>query len=313
MGVGPYYYQAYGLAIAAEISLPPLETGPPTPADLTIRSGRLPESPPVAPTKIHRAGLNARFAQQGSNQLWLDWSPLVSFMALNGNELVVDTTHTDADLIALFTLSEALGLILFQKNYFLLHGSAVRVGDEGVVFLGEPGAGKSTTAAAFAQKGCPLLSDDMVCIQQDESGNHRLIPAFSQIKLWKSSVDGLQLAGERLAPVREGVNKFSWQASRAFTADAVPLKRIFVLTPPSESGCVVAPLPASQVPVELLRHFPLADALLTGLPLKEYFEKSVAIAQTTPVCRMSRPVDFTALDAFVAQLTSTAHRERSLS
>lgn len=301
----PYYYKAYGLSIASAIPLPPLKTSALTTADLTIRRGQLLGSPPVDSTKIYRAGLNARFAQKGIDCLWLDWSPFVSFVALKSNELLVDTTQTDEDLVSLFTLSEALGLILFQKGYFLLHGSAVRIGDKGVVFLGEPGAGKSTTVAACAQQGCTVISDDMVCIQIDETGRPLLIPAFPQIKIWQHAVDGLQLHQETMAPVREGVDKFSWHDSVIFGENAVPLTEIFVLLSPDEPGSTTDPIPASQVPVELLHHFPLADALLNGKSLEDYFKKSVAIAKTIPLFRMSRPANFAALREFVAHLTST--------
>ena len=305
MELTPYYYKAYGLSIASAIPLPPLKTTAPIATDLVIRREKLPESPPLESTKIYRAGLNARFAQKGLDCLWLDWTPFVSFLALKGEKLLVDTPRTEEDLVSLFTLSEALGLILFQKGYFLLHGSAVRIGDKGVVFLGEPGAGKSTTVAACAQQGYTVISDDMVCIQVDETGRLLLIPAFPQIKIWQSTVDGLELHQEKMAPVREGVNKFSWHDSIEFEENAVPLTQIFVLLPPNEPGNATGPLPASQVPVELLQHFPLADALLNGISLEDYFKKSVAIAQTIPLFRMRRPATFTALHEFVAHLTST--------
>ena len=305
MELTPYHYKAYGLSIASEIPLPPLKTTPTTTADLTIKRGQLPDRPSVESTKIYRAGLNARFAQQGPDYLWLDWSPLVSFMAVSGNELIMDTTQTDDNLISLFVLSEALGLILFQKGYFLLHGSAVCIGDKGVVFLGEPGAGKSTTVAACAQKGYTIISDDMVCIQVNETGNLFLIPAFPQIKIWQHTVDGLQLHQQKMAPVREGVDKFSWHDSITFEENAVPLTAIFVLLSPHEPGSTPDPIPASQVPVELLHHFPLADALLNGKSLEDYFKKSVAIAQNIPLFRMSRPANFAALYEFVAHLKST--------
>ncbi len=299
------YYTAYGLTIASAIPLPPLHPIAPAPVDLTIRRGHLPESPVPEETKLYRAGLNARFARTDAAMLWLNWSPRLSFMAVNGNELVVDTTETDDDLIALFTLSEALGLILYQKGYFLLHGSAIQINHKGVVFLGEPGAGKSTTVAAFAQKGVGVLSDDMVCIRTDEAGTSVLIPAFPQLKIWQNSVDGLQLSTNGLTPVREGVNKFSWHESLTFDDAAVPLAQVFVLTPPDASAGSCSKLPASQVPVELLRYFPLPDALLSGDGLNEYFEKSVAIARTTPLFRMSRPADFAKLYGFVDDLKTT--------
>jgi len=302
MELSTYCYTAYGLSIGSEIPLPPLEPSKATMVDLTIKRRRLPKSPPFEATKVYRAGLNAQFAQNGRNCLWLDWSPLVAFMAINGNELLVETTEDGTDLIALFTLSEALGLILFQKNYFLLHGSAVQIGGQGVVFLGEPGAGKSTTVAAFAQKGVPVISDDMVCIHINEAGNPVLIPSFSQIKIWENSVEGLQLQKENLSPVREGTNKFSWHDSIVFENNAVPLNRIFILTTPGDFVPVTEQLPQSQVPVELVSYFPLPDGLLKGEALKEYFEKSVAIAHKVPVWKMPRPADFAKLYEFVEYL-----------
>lgn len=302
----PYFYRAYGLSIASDFPLPPLPAGTPAAiTDLTIRRSQLPTKPAFDGSKAYRAGINARFGQTEQNDLWLDWPPLITFMARNGNELIVDTSQTDDHVISLFTLSEALGLILFQRGYFLLHGSAIRIGDEGIVFLGEPGAGKSTTVAAFAGKGASVICDDMVCIRPDMTGNHQLIPAFSQIKIWGSSVAGLQLHQESMTPVREGIDKFSWHESITFNEEPIPLNRIFVLLPLNEPGSTVTPLPSSQVPVELLHHFPLPDALLSGKKLKDYFEKSAAIARTTPLFRMSRPADFTALYTFVDQLNAT--------
>ncbi len=307
MELTPYFYKAFGLSIASDFLLPPLAACPkPTVAiDLTIKRGQLPPKPSFVSSKAYRAGINAQFAQTESDRLWLDWPPLISFMAVNGNELIVDTTQTDDHIISLFTLSEALGLILFQKGYFLLHGSAIRIGNAGIIFIGEPGAGKSTTVAAFAGKGYSVISDDMVCIRLSLTGYHQLIPAFSQIKIWESSVKGLQLQQETMTPVREGVDKFSWHESITFEEEAVPLKQIFVLLPPNEPGSGPAPIPSSQVPVELLHHFPLPDTLLTGKALKDYFEKSVAIAKTTPLYRMSRPANFMALHAFVDHLSTT--------
>ncbi|GAB3506409.1 hypothetical protein GCM10027341_39420 [Spirosoma knui] len=304
MELSTYYYKAYGLVIGSEIPLPPLPAITPASADLRIKRGQLPANPPLDPSKAYRAGLNAQCGQDQSGQIWLTWPPLFSYLATNGTELLVDTTQTDVELVALFTYSEALGLILFQRGYFLLHGSAVQINDKGVVFLGEPGAGKSTTVAAFAQQGFSVISDDMVCIRINESGMPVLIPAFPQIKIWETSVDGLQLTKERLAPVREGVNKFSWNDSVTFERNEVPLEQIYVLTAPTDSVGSTEPLLPSQVPVELLGYFPLPDSLLRGASLKDFFEKSSSIARSVSVVRMSRPANFAKLYDFVESLTT---------
>ena len=308
----PYFYRAYGLLISSDFLLPPLRICPPTSAiDLIIRRGSLPAQPHCVSSKAYRAGLNAQLAHTTRSDLWLNWPSFGSFRALNGGELIVDTDQTDGDLIALFILSEALGLILFQREYFLLHGSAIQIGNQGVVFLGEPGAGKSTTVAAFAAHGSRVISDDMVCIRPDKTGGYQLIPSFSQLKIWESAVAGLQLGQQSMTPVREGVDKFSWHESITFNHAPLPLNRIFVLLPPNAPGSIDVPLINSQIPVELLHHFPLPDALLVGQELKDFFVKSVGIARTIPLFRMSRPADFAALQTFVEYLNVTCCHENS--
>ncbi|MCK8493627.1 serine kinase [Spirosoma sp. RP8] len=305
MELSNYYYTAYGLAIGSEIALPQLTEIQPTTVDLTIKREQLPASPPLHTTKVYRSGLNAQFARNDSDNLWLDWSPLMRFLAVDGHHLTLDTDQTDEELLALFTLSEALGLILFQKGYFLLHGSAIQLNNKGLVFLGLPGAGKSTTVAAFAQQGVPVLSDDMVCIRFDEAQKPLLIPAFSQIKIWESAVEGLQLDKTSLTPVREGLTKFSWHESVAFAEEAVPLERIFVLEPPDGAEPTPKQVSKSQLPIELLNHFPLPDLLLTGQSLKAYFEKSAVIASSIPLFKLNRPANFAKLHEFVAYLKTT--------
>ncbi|GAB3943448.1 hypothetical protein GCM10028805_09700 [Spirosoma harenae] len=304
------YYTAYGLSIGSEISLPPLIEKMSGPIDVLIRRGKLPISKTKRLSKIYRAGFQAHFAQNGFQELWLHWEPLMSFMAINGSELVIDTALIDENLVSLFTLSEAIGLILFQRGYFLLHGSAIQINNRGAVFLGEPGAGKSTTAAAFAQKDVSVVSDDLVCISIDESGQPFLIPAFSQIKVWQTVVDGLQLAKNELVPVREGTTKYSWHKPGIFTESAVPLERIFILNQSRKSEWPMMQLPKHQVPIALLRHFPLPDSLLEGKVLKDYFDNSVALAHSVALFNMNRPADFANLQAFADELkTEMSHED----
>lgn len=305
MEVTAYQYKAFGLTIGSDIPLPPLPPTAPAPADIIVKRGVLAIREDWLPTKAHRAGLNARVAQPDADTLLLNWSPGLTFAAVGGRELIVDTTHTDESFVALFTLSEALGLLLFQRGYFLLHGSAIRIHDKGVVFVGEPGAGKSTTVAAFAQKGFGVLSDDLVGIRFTDAGRPMLIPAFSQVKIWESSVAGLQIQTDELTAVREGVNKFSWHDSLAFLEEAVPLDRIYVLTDPNYPKFATEQLPTSQVPTALLGYFPLPDALLTGPALRTFFEQSVGIARSVPVFSLSRPADYASLYAFVEHLSAT--------
>lgn len=67
-----------------------------------------------------------------------------------------------------------------------LHGSAVSAGGRALCFLGEPGAGKSTLAAAFLQAGYPLVTDDLLAIRW-QGRRPVALPAYPEIRLWPAT------------------------------------------------------------------------------------------------------------------------------
>lgn len=293
-----HHYTAFGLHIHSEISLPELAGGDPhSLADVTIRQGTV-ELPKMRSTMIYRRGIRAFFGQDGQQALYLDWAGVASFRASGGNELVVSSIASEANIISLFTVSEALGLILFQKGYFLLHASAVAVGDEAWCFMGMPGAGKSSTAAAFIKAGGRLLSDDLTAITFDQSGNPVIIPAYPQLKIWDKTVSGLHYEQSELEPVSEGVNKFSYQPRGQFSAKAVPLKKVFFLHK-ARNKPPVQNMNAAEIPGEMLRNFPLPAELLTGDNLKTHFFQSLQCAKSAEVLRKRRPEGFDNLEKWV--------------
>jgi hypothetical protein len=68
-----------------------------------------------------------------------------------------------------------------------LHGSAVAVGGSVLAFLGSQGAGKSTTAAAFARLGFPVLTDD-ITVLREEDDTFWVLPGDPNVCLWPQSV-----------------------------------------------------------------------------------------------------------------------------
>ena len=83
-----------------------------------------------------------------------------------------------------------LGVLLRLCGVICLHASAVALRDHAIAFVGSEGAGKSTTAAAFARNGCAVISDDIVAL--NEQGSDFLVtPAYPHLSLWPESVDAL--------------------------------------------------------------------------------------------------------------------------
>lgn len=300
-----YSYKAFGLSIFSEIELPELSIIEPL-ADynLQIKIGKT-ELPELKKTSIYRRGIRAGFGQDDSGNLYLSWEGVGNFCAVNGGLLIISPLTEDPNLLSLFTVSEALGLILFQKGFFLLHASSVRVGNEAWCFMGSPGAGKSTTAAAFIKMGCNLLSDDLTAIGFDENGEAIIIPAYPQLKIWDRTVNGLQYDKSNLQPVSEGVNKFSYQPKADFLHEPVKLKEIFFLHKARNRPSVQA-LAASEIPTETLKNFPLPVQLLSGKSLQKHFIQSFQCAKSANMWRKRRPNGFELLEDWVKKSLSTS-------
>ena len=293
-------YKAFGLSIISEIELPELSISEPSDDfDLVIKIGQI-ALPKLKKTSIYRRGIRANFGEDDTCNLYLNWDRVANFSAIKGNVLLVAPLTKDENLLSLFTVSEALGLILFQRGYFLLHASSVQVRDEAWCFMGNPGAGKSTTAAAFVKAGCRLLSDDLTAIGFDENGEAQIIPAYPQLKIWDNTVNGLNFNRSELQPVSEGVNKFSFNSKADFLHEPVALKEVFFLHKALNRGPLQL-LAATKVPTETIRNFPLPTQLLAGNTLKNHFIQSFQCAKSARMWSKRRPNGFTALETWVQE------------
>jgi hypothetical protein len=66
-----------------------------------------------------------------------------------------------AHAVSFWLHSAVASLLLAQRGQFALHASVVQVAGVAVAVCGERGAGKSTTALRLAQRGHPLVTDDV--------------------------------------------------------------------------------------------------------------------------------------------------------
>jgi len=75
-------------------------------------------------------------------------------------------------------------IILAWRGFVLLHGSAVAVGEQTVLVVGPPGAGKSTLCHALVQRGGRLVSDDLTALMpMTQPGVPMLQPGRPAIRL----------------------------------------------------------------------------------------------------------------------------------
>ncbi|HXP79463.1 MAG TPA: hypothetical protein VN976_06135 [Verrucomicrobiae bacterium] len=235
----------YGLRIAAEVPLPglPIQSG--TRPDVQIRlrdRSLLPAGAPISSDRIlyvspvldERGDPNLTVARLAQNDS-------VAFFYSDGARFIVDRLGREvcADWPDKFTLEDActyllgpvIAFVLRLRGVTCLHASSVVVDGRAIVLFGPAGAGKSTTAAAFALKGYSVLSDD-VAVLADLGDRFLVQPGYPRINLWRDSVRtlfGSEDALPRITPTWEKRYLALDQNKLRFQSSPLPLGAIYIL------------------------------------------------------------------------------------
>lgn len=138
---------------------------------------------------------------------------------------------------AIYLLGPVLGILLYLRGVTCLHASAVEIDGAAVAMVGDSGAGKSTTAAAFAHLGYRVLSDDVVTLNEQEN-EYIVHPAYPYIRLWPSSVELLYGKPDVLPLLTPTWDKHCLHLidrGHKFSAEPLPLDAIYLLGDRSSS------------------------------------------------------------------------------
>jgi len=98
----------------------------------------------------------------------------------------IQPPQTEEDLATYF-LGPVMGFLLRRSHVTCLHASAVELHGNAVLFCGGPGCGKSTTAAALALGGAPILAEDIVPFELTK-GRYWAHPGYPRVCLWPDAV-----------------------------------------------------------------------------------------------------------------------------
>ena len=165
----------------------------------------------------------------------------------HGREIVADWPpgycFEDA---ATYLSGPVLAFVLRLRGLVCLHASAVAIGDRAIALVGSAGAGKSTTAAAFAKSGHAVLSDDVVALTE-QGDCFRVQPGYPRVNLWADSVRALFGSEDALPKITPTWDKRYLaldQDGFRFESRALPLGVIYVLRSLETGGstCGLGPI-----------------------------------------------------------------------
>lgn len=202
-----YYSHAFGLTIRSDFliaELPQVTLGTQSAADVEILKAE-----GIRIQTSASQPLRAEFRTPGGPPVdHLHWHEVGSFR-ISGDNLIEYDMHPDMgmEVVTLPLLGTVMALLLHRRGLLVLHGSAVQIQDQAMVFVGDKGAGKSTTAASLVAAGRRLLTDDIVALERTPSGQLRLLPGYGQIKLTDTATEAISLQGSRI--MRQPFDGFS--------------------------------------------------------------------------------------------------------
>lgn len=132
---------------------------------------------------------------------------------------------------ATYLLGPVCGLALRLRGITCLHASAVAVDGRAFLVCGPAGAGKSTTAAAFAARGRAVLADDVAALDV-EGGAVTVRAAYPHLRLWPDAVRHLYGAGADLPALTPNWEKRYLDLGAdgdAFHGGPLPVSAVFLL------------------------------------------------------------------------------------
>jgi hypothetical protein len=199
-----YRCSLYGLGVISNSRIPGVPASTIASEDIRISFGSLPAwLHEVSNTQIETSYIADYKSECGEPALrvfrMLD-GKYYRFCYADETEFVVDNAGTEVwarwsepltlEDTATYLLGPVMGFVMLLRGVVCLHASAVAIEDEAIALLGPAGSGKSTTAAAFSERGYNVLAEDVVTL--DDRGDHFLVrPGYPCIRLWPAAVKAL--------------------------------------------------------------------------------------------------------------------------
>ncbi len=199
---------------------------------------------------------------------------------------------------ATYLLGPTLGFVLRLRGITCLHASAVAVDGKAVAFAGPAGAGKSTTAAAFAQLGFPVLTDDIAPLREGAAG-FEVQPAYPRLRLWPDSAESLFGSPEALPRITPTWDKRYVDLNLPqfqFLQHPLGLAAIYVLAPRARRSPAVEALERRTALMALVRET-YSTRLLSSAQRGKEFDFLARLVDSVPVRRLSPDADLARMPA----------------
>ncbi|HYD38983.1 MAG TPA: hypothetical protein VEA60_15295 [Allosphingosinicella sp.] len=286
MAESAYRYRLFGLTLRSEVKLPELVPDPgDAVADVSVRLGRTGASAETAPG-LHVDGDDALLVVKAIGR----------FRIRSGREMIVEPlADVSPRNLRLYLLGSAFAAILHQRKLLPLHANAVIVDGRAIGFMGHPGAGKSTLAAWFHDRGFDVLADDVCVVTTGADGVPLAHPGIPRLRLWR---EALEATGREVSAYQrsfDDMDKYTVPTDLGRTLPAMPLSHLYLLDKAEGEPLVERIEGAAAVEAMVANTYRGAYVPMMGLN-RQHLLACAQLARTVPVFRARRRWGFDAFD-----------------
>ena len=190
------------------------------------------------------------------------------------------STSTPEDTAA-YLLGPILAFVLRRRGTLALHASAVVIHGRAIAVAAPPSGGKSTTAAAFADRGVPIITDDVLPIAW-RGDVPCAIPGYPRVRLWPETVGARYGAPEALPLLTPTWTKRYLDVSANFPRHPLPLGAVVVLRGRVAGAPRVAPLGGHEAAMQLVANSSMALYLEPDMRVAE-LDRVTALVERVPL------------------------------
>lgn len=307
-----YCYRIYGLNLAVNRMLPGLAASDDTaPPDVTVHwTETVAEQLPVIPDRVLYAASGR--TEQGESYLnvWRDEAHQLHLSHTNGGlrlHFTIASTGRGVQILAekgmpienimAYFLGPVMGCLLRVRRVTCLHAGVFSIGEAAVAVIGSKQAGKSTTIAAFARDGYPVLTDDIAALKE-QAGTCFVQPGYPRMRLWPDAVETVSgltpgllnrvevISDKRYLDLTPDQTASEWR----FQTKPQPLAAVYVLAyDESAPNCTVHPLSPREGLMALVGNT-YADYLLDETGRRCDLDRLSDLAGRIPIKSLQRPV-----------------------
>jgi hypothetical protein len=292
-----YDYILYGLRLRSQLKLTLEEAASPGGADLELS----PAEPRWMEAKISAVELGTsdwvNICELPDGWSYARYDGMFDFLISPSGDCIRYRMLANVPLESFeaYALGRIFSFALVKKGFEPLHAATVVVGQRAVAFLGASTFGKSSLAACFVAEGYPLLTDDVLRLEEQKDGRYLAFPGPARLKLLPRIAR--LFIGD--SSVRVPINLRHPHPKRVYPltsaqscATPVPLAAIYAVTAPRKvyrkQRIAVSALPSVDALVKVLSF--THNHQLTGRErLVRQFDAARRLIDKVPVRSLSYP------------------------